>query len=240
MKTLLNSIILYLLLACGSPSGEQQPKVHHFGALKLMMHQGDIDSKYELTKLKNKANVYALGAMAQLKGEILILNSEVYLSSEGENNGVEISHDLKGGAALLVYAEVQQWEAMDVPDSIHTYGALEKWIEQMAALKGMNTEKPFPFRLNGHVSALDWHVINWPEGDSVHSHDKHVQSGPHGTLTNEAVQILGFFSKHHHAIFTHHSTNMHLHFITEDGKLAGHVDGMVPAKGMQLHLPAFH
>ena len=71
---------------------------------------------------------------------------------------------------------------------------------------------------------MDWQVINWPEGDSLHTHEKHKTSGPHDVLENASADVLGFYSDQHHAIFTHHSTNMHLHFKTKQDDLAGHVD----------------
>ena len=39
------------------------------------MHHGDLSSKIDLMELENLENLYALGAVEQLKGEILIMNS---------------------------------------------------------------------------------------------------------------------------------------------------------------------
>jgi len=51
------------------------------------------------------------------------------------------------------------------------------------------------------------------------------------------VDILGFYSTHHHAVFTHHSTNMHLHVKTRGHVLAGHLDDLTLGEGMVLQLP---
>ena len=80
-------------------------------------------------------------------------------------------------------------------------------------------------------------MINWPEGDHEHSHEKHINSGLHGTHKGADVQILGFYSDRHHAIFTHHTTNMHLHFISKDKSKTGHVDGLRLGNSMKLLLP---
>lgn len=236
MTKTIASLVLLAFLSCQSTE-TNQPEVKHYGALKLMMHQGDISSKFDMTKLQGKPNVYALGAIEKLKGEILIYNSEVLLSREGENGKVQIDRDLDGGASLLVLSQVPAWDTIAVPDTVLSTKDLEIWIETTASQQGIDTEKPFPFLLKGDIDWLQWHVINWPEGDTEHSHAKHVNSGPHGEITQEEVNILGFYSKHHHAIFTHHSTNMHMHFHTADKKLAGHVDGMKVVKGMNLCLP---
>ena len=49
--------------------------------------------------------------------------------------------------------------------------------------------------------------------------------------------MLGFYSDSHHAIFTHHTTNMHMHVKTDNNEIAGHVDALVLGEGMILKLP---
>ena len=99
-------------------------------------------------------------------------------------------------------------------------------------------EEPFPFLIEGTPESFDWHVINWPEGDTEHSHEKHIKSGLNGSIESTPVEMLGFYSNAHHAIFTHHTTNMHIHVKTTDNSLAGHVDGLTLGTGMILKIPA--
>lgn len=80
-------------------------------------------------------------------------------------------------------------------------------------------------------------MIDWPEGDTIHTHEKHQESGLHGTITSEEVEILGFYSKHHHKQFTHHTTNMHLHVRTLNNNLAGHLDDVDLGEEMVLKIP---
>lgn len=211
-------------------------KVEHKGALKSIMHEGDISAKAHLSELKNDEHVYALGAVENLKGEILILDSKPFVTSV-ENNELSIDQSFDKNACLLVYAHVAQWNNYDVPNTISSYEDFEEYVEQVAREKGINTEEPFPFLLEGSAKKFDWHVINWKDGDTEHSHEKHIHSGLNGTLTDTDVEILGFYSKHHHTIFTHHSTNMHLHVKTKDNKIAGHVDGLTLGEKMLLKLP---
>jgi acetolactate decarboxylase len=238
--------ISVLLIAC-SPGSDQEKgeqtaasnsvDVHHAGALKLMMHQGDISAKADLDSLKVKKHLYALGALAELKGEILILDGEAFISyQEGFNLGMDNSFDHE--ATLLVYAEVEEWQKIKFPQPISDLEELEVFVEQTAYTHGIDTSKAFPFMLHGAPGKIDYHVINWPEGDTVHSHEKHVNSGITGNFVNTDMTILGFYSRHHHAIFTHHSTNMHMHFLSEDKSTAGHVDDMIPGEDLELWLPS--
>ena len=209
-------------------------KVEHSGALSTMM-SGDLHATISLDTLARKKHVYALGAIENLKGEIQIFDGKP-INSVVVDGVLQIndSHAIK--AALLVYAEVNEWNEFTL-ENITTKDDLEKRIFETAKSNGINIEAPFPFLLDGQVAVLDWHVINWKEGDTVHNHKKHRESGLNGSLKDSAVEIIGFYSTKHKAIFTHHSTNMHMHFKTDDNKIAGHIDELVLGKKILLKLP---
>ena len=209
-------------------------EVNHSGELRTIM-SGNIQSTINLDSLSDKKNLYALGALENLKGEIQIFNSEPSNSFVTDSNLIiGDSYNLK--AALLVYAEVKQWEEYKIENNF-TKDDVEKAIFETAKANGIHIDSPFPFLLKGTVTTLDWHVINWKEGDTIHNHNKHKESGLNGSLQNREVEIIGFYSTKHKAVFTHHSTNMHMHFKTDDNKIAGHIDDLVLGKTVTLKLP---
>ena len=228
--------IMLILLLCSGLFAENNFKVEYKGALKNMMHKGDISAKCSLSEIADKEHIYALGALENLQGEIQIFDSEPF-NSKGLNEEIEISDSYDEKASLLVFAQVSEWIELDVPKEILTYEQLEKFIALKAEETGIDTEQPFPFLLTGTPESIDWHIIKWKIGDNEHSHQKHIESGPHGTLEETEMDILGFYSDKHHTVFTHHTTNMHLHFKTSDEKIAGHLDGMILGQNMVLKLP---
>ena len=235
MRYLLIVISSMMFLSCQSPK-EESFKVEHKGALKNFMMKGDVSAKAELSDLKDIKHLYAIGATENLKGEIQIFNSQPHITSVGKNS-LEFDNTYNSKAALLVYASVEKWESIAIPDSIISYEHLENFVKKAADKNGINTEEPFPFLLEGLISSFDWHVINWKAGDSIHTHKKHKKSGMYGTINNREVVMLGFYSNAHHAIFTHHTTNMHIHVKTAGNGVAGHVDGLFLENGMTLKLP---
>lgn len=70
-----------------------------------------------------------------------------------------------------------------------------------------------------------------------HTHEKHINAGLKGKIMNENIEIIGFYSDSHHRIFTHHTTNVHMHFKSQNDKLAGHVDTIKLGRRMILKLP---
>ncbi len=233
MRTSLLLAISIFISACGNEAGLM---VRYKGALRDFMHNGDISAKISLADLKNEPNLYALGAVENLKGEILILKSKPVISFV-ENGQLKFDNSFKKNAALLVFARVEKWQKIAIPKKIRTYSELEEFILGSARGNNIDTEEPFPFMLNGKVESVEWHVMDWKEGDTEHTPEKHKNSGLRGTLTDENVQILGFYSNKHRAIFTHHSTNMHLHLLSENEDVAGHLDEVVLSDSTILLLP---
>ncbi len=237
MKYLLIAFISISVISCQSPNKDSDSfKVEHKGALKNFMMKGDVSAKAALSDLKEIKHLYALGAIENLKGEIQIFDSEPFISSVGKNS-LKFDKTFTKKAALLVYASVENWESIPIPNNIKSYEQLESFVEKTADEKGINTEEPFPFLLEGLMGSFDWHVINWKDRDTIHTHKKHKTSGMYGTINSRDVEMLGFYSNKHHSIFTHHTTNMHIHVKTNGNGVAGHVDGLLLESGMTLKLP---
>jgi acetolactate decarboxylase len=237
MKYVIILLIAISTLSCRVDNKKANKfKVEYKGALKNMMHKGDISTKADLKAFENTEHFYALGATENLKGEIQIFNSKPFNTMVVDSNLV-FDSSFNKKATLLVYASINKWKSINIPNNVVTYEQLESYIEETAKENKIKTDEPFPFLIEGTSKSFDWHVINWKDGDTEHSHEKHISSGLHGTLTNREVEMLGFYSNSHHAIFTHHTTNMHIHIKTVDNKIAGHVDGLILGKRMILKLP---
>ncbi len=237
MKTLykyLPTTLIFLLLVKCSNEDKQLHEIKIAGALKTIM-QGDITKKITTDTLWKYPNLYGLGAVENLQGEILMLNSKLFIAKE-KNKKVIVEHNKNVNAALLVYTSVNKWmPAGTLPAG--NMKELETYILQQATQLGIDTDKPFPFLLKGKAPELKWHVIHWDINDKQHSHYKHITSGANGQITDMNVEILGFHSLHHQRIFTHHTSNIHMHFILPDKTLSGHIDDIITNKNLILYLP---
>ena len=237
MKNIVYYLVIIASLSCGiSNKGDDNFEVKYEGALKNIMHKGDISAKAVLLDFKETNHFYALGAIENLKGEIQIFDGKPFNTIVFKDS-LTFDHSFNKKATLLVYASVEKWKTIDIPDHVLTYEQLEKYIEHAAGENQININEPFPFLIEGKVNSFDWHVIDWKDEDLEHTHEKHITSGIYGTVKDRQVEMLGFYSNAHHAIFTHHTTNMHIHVKTTDLKVAGHVDGLSLGKGMVLKLP---
>ncbi len=227
------TLLVLLLGSCQNADKKANvTEVKYSGALRTLM-SGNMQPVISLDSLSNKKYLYALGAVENLKGEIQIFDSKPS-NSFVIDSSLQIKDEYNLRASLLVYAEVEEWTEFIIENP--TNDNLEKAIFKIAKTNGVNIDKPFPFLLEGTVESLDWHVIKWIDGDSIHTHKKHKASGLNGRLTNRTVDVLGFYSTKHKAVFTHHTTNVHMHFKTVDNSVAGHIDD-IKVNTITLSLP---
>ncbi len=235
-RTFLSLIILLISISTGYSQNIWSNNVQHCGALRNAMVEGDITAKIQLSELEGLENLYALGAIGNLDGEIQIFNSQPF-NTFLEDNNLIIDNSFQKSASLLVYAQVKTWIEIAIPAEIKTRDQFQEYLEEEAERNGIDTELPFPFQLHGVFQENDWHVIQWDPNDAVHTHEKHRESGLFGKMENVNLTMLGFFSKEHAGIFTHHTTFMHVHYITEDRSSAGHTDDFILGDNMILSLP---
>jgi len=206
------------------------------GEMKKIMRQADLSAHISLDTLINKPHIYGHGPAEGIKGEILIIDSKPYWCKvEAEQPVTIISQKIK--AAMLVYAQVPGWKQTTITDEIKDYASLEKAVEKFASQNGQRLEEPFPFLIKGNINTASWHVIDWKE-EVTHTFDNHKQFAKYGRFSNEPVVLLGFYSNKHHSIFTHHTTNMHIHVMDEKKTIVGHLEDFSAGTGtLTLSIP---
>lgn len=206
---IITSVLTFVALSVkGQPN-----KVHHAGALMQIMHEGKLGANASLDSLAQE-NVYGLGALDSLSGEFMIDDGRIFVS-QVSNEKESVFENKSSRATLLVYSQVNEWEAFDFKDK-----DLDAGLKKVA--KEKNLTGPFPFMLKGSFPGLDYHIINFdPSKDQISDHKK---SALKSSLADKDVRVLGFYSTSHQGIFTHHNSNVHMHVICHKEKRMGHVD----------------
>jgi len=136
-----------------------------------------------------------------------------------------------------VYAQVFRWTESKLPAGLDKPEDLEGNIFLEARKAGVPTDRPFPFLLRGTARKVQLHVVNKTD-NAPHNLEEHTKAKMPVVLEGREVNIIGFYSKEHAGIFTHHDSYAHMHVLTTDGKVSGHVDQLSPGGDMRLCLPA--
>lgn len=235
-----NKIILGLLalvvLSCNSTNKESSKSnyndLHIFGAMKNVMWKGELGSSISLDSISDKQGLYGIGPESYLTGELLINNGKSYVSRVTSDSTMFVEQKFDASAPFFVYANVNKWEEIELPQSIRTIKDVEKYIDE----KTIKNKRPFAFKLIGSISKAVIHIQNLPEGTKVSSPDEAHQGQTNYVLKNEDVEVIGFFSTEHKGVFTHHDSYIHLHLITKDEQKMGHLDEL-EINAMKLYLP---
>jgi len=112
-------------------------------------------------------------------------------------------------------------------------------IESPEADRFITAEKkePFAVRLIGTAESAHIHVVKLPAGTAVKSPAEAHLGQVNYRITREKVEVIGFYSRNHKGIFTHHDSNLHMHLITADRKKMGHLDDITFQAEVKLLLP---
>lgn len=231
------SLVLLLSSAAqAAPPAFSEPKT--YGQLHEIMMLGKTGPNVKLSELPRK-DVYAVGALSALRGEVTIIDGAVWLSYGSPDGSIKVEQARASDetATLLVFAQVPKWQRVKLAQDI-PFDKLDATIERVAKEKGIDPSKPFPVRIQAELTELKWHSLKGvapkPGG---HTHAAHDQLVVTRTSAKAKGQLVGFFSTSHHGVFTHMGENTHLHVVLPAERHTGHVDAVTLKAGATLLLP---
>jgi acetolactate decarboxylase len=228
-----------LLLALASSCGGAAPEVRVWGALRAVMHAGKTGPVVAIADVVPGPHTYALGALAELRGEVLVLDDHVYVGLPAGDGRVRI--DDSGGrdekAALLVAAGVARWTPIPVGADVAPE-ALDDRVQELAAGAGLDTRRPFPFLVEGSLTSIEWHVLDGSRLPASATHDERMAAAVRGSLPTAHGRALGFYSTRDAGVYTHMGTRTHVHVLLPSEGLMAHADRLGIAAGSTLYLPS--
>lgn len=229
----LSTIVVFLHVSVtGISQNSSSPTV--IGEMRNVMWKGQLAGNIYLDTLKDKQNLYGLGPLEYLAGEIMILNGNSYISTVVSSSEMKVVESFDVKAPFFGYVYISKWKSNSLPDSIQSINQLEQYL----TVTTKNISQPYFFRIKGEVETATIHIVNLPKGTKVSSPTEAHEGQTNYTLKKEEVEILGFYSQKHKAIFTHHDTFLHMHLISSDLMKMGHLDDVKFKKGsLTLYLP---
>lgn len=218
------------------PQRTHPGEVAWVGTLHQAVHDGDVAAKIRLQDLVGRPHLHALGPLEDLRGEITVIDGRCTIASV-DRGQFRTEQSAEHGAAFLVWAYGDCWDSKRLPESVRTLEQLESFIPDAARAAGLDSAAPLVFRVEGTVEQLRFHVLS-PPGESAPSYVSHEQSKVRGAVTDRRVWMVGFFSSDHRGVFTPATSDLHVHFVTDDHTLSGHVEEFTLGPGAELLLPA--
>lgn len=195
--------------------------------MKNTMQNGRLSGSISLDTIAPRKNLYGIGPLAYLNGELMVLDGVPYVSKVTSDSTMSVTQNFQVEAPFFVYGHVSEWQQLQLPEEVKDLETLENYLDKVFAEK----DSPVVFRIKTKVSSATIHIVNLPPDAEVRSKKDAHQGITYYTLENEDVEILGFFSRKHQTIFTHHDTFIHLHLITKNREKMGHLDEAIFENG---------
>ncbi|WP_297338336.1 acetolactate decarboxylase [Algoriphagus sp.] len=195
-------------------------QVMHQGAMSEMGNNG-FAPRIALDSLQRYDALVALGPFGKMQGEVTAVDGKVYVSSV-KSDQVTTSYKLQGGSPFLVYANVSKWEKVNLDGTVNSLQELEAVIKQTAQAQGIDLGLPFFFKVEGVFDQMSTHILT-PRSPEINGY---VQGQDRKVFEheNEFGQLIGVFSREGRRIYTHHDSDIHVHFLSKNGNYTGHLD----------------
>ncbi len=121
--------ILFILLVCGINIASAQVRVA--GAMRNVMKQGDLTPHISLDSMHHIKNLYGLGPLDQLAGEIMIYDGHSYVATSKGESDMQVFENFEVRAPFFVYAMVDQWDEVELPSNVKDLSTLENYLNTL-------------------------------------------------------------------------------------------------------------
>ena len=219
MKILLIFPFLSILTSCNY--SDQKSTVKVVGQMRDVMWKGDLKGKISTDSL-SQYNAYGLGPVEGLTGEVLLFEGKTFISNVIDSISHEVTLKESINAPFFVYSNDSELKEISFPSQKLDLRSTEYLIDSLYS----NYDKPLLIRIDGVFKNLSIHSVNLPPGSSVSSPNEAHKGLTKYNFNNLKGTIVGFFSRKHIAIFTHHDSFLHAHFISESYSIMGHLDSV--------------
>ena len=217
--------------------------VRQFGEMRAVMRGGDTEPRVSLSKVAARPGAIAVGALADLAGEITIFKSQVWVArpEAGELHVTGPTAISTDQATLLTVANVENWDDHPLPLEGATSGKdLEDAIRIVATNAGLDLKRPFPFVITTGIASLELHVINGYCPIGTDPATMNAQPWKWSSPGPVSATIVGFFALDSAGVMTHHGTSIHAHAIVrhDQSTITGHIDRFALGQDASIRLPS--
>ncbi len=212
--------------------------VEQFGGMRAVLREGKSEPRIALTRALSKPHAFGVGALAGLSGEVTILDGQAVVSRVRDGVLRSGPPEPDDQATLLTLTSVARWRTAPL-DHAAADAELEQAVRDIAAASGIDVAQPFPFVIEGDLSALDVHVINGEcpmagGGESGPTAPWRLRLG-----APAKARLVGIYANGREGEMTHHGSSAHMHVLIErDGHvITGHVESARVDAGAAVRVP---
>jgi alpha-acetolactate decarboxylase len=218
------------------------PAIRTYGTIQQLVAEHDVVAKVALADVLSTPHAYGLGSLSHLRGEITILDGQVWVAYRpvlpGDGPRVISGEESLEEAGFLVATNIDpdHWRSSTIEVGF-TSETLQSLMQQLAAKNGLSGTD-VPFRIDGRFSTLTLAIVDGrklPAGPL--SPEQLQQANYLETETEAAGTLVGFMSPSADGRFTHAGMRIHVHAVVPSRRATGHAQTFKVAPGATLWLP---
>ena len=217
LKNIIYIFSVLVFASCTKSINTSSVKV--VGKMRDVMWKGDLKGKIATDSLNSK-ETYGLGPIEFLKGEIVVFEGQSYVSKVVDSISHEVNKVPSVSAPFFVYSTNSDLKVVELTPRNYSLKKIEEHIDSVYKYY----DQPLLIRIDGVFNKMKLHSVNLPYGNTVSSPDEAHQGLTQYDFKNISGSLIGFFSRNHKAVFTHHDSFFHAHFISDDREVLGHID----------------
>jgi alpha-acetolactate decarboxylase len=233
--------LISVMMAAATAFAAEPFGIQAYGSFKQMSHTGNTDGVVKLSALNGATGNYGVGALAGMRGEILLWDGKLLVSRGHSPKGETGAPLATDEAVLFVKGNVAGWQTITVTADM-SQAQFESFVIESARKLGIDGDQAFPFAVRGNNLNVVWHVVTGAAPASGHHgsgiHDQgHAQAR---TFRESSVSgtLLGFHTGTAlEGVASHPGERFHVHYANADFSVSGHVDEYRVPKGATLMLP---
>jgi acetolactate decarboxylase len=218
----------------------QAQLVKYSGTMRKIRQDKQVDASILIDTIKAK-NLYALGPVENLRGEIIVWNNDAFVAALTNDKQPYVQKKVKNLKAIfLVYADVEHWDTILLRETqINSMLDLEHFISRAVHNQNVDTSLAFPFQIYARAISGQGHIMFKDTSETEITPEILEKARTENSFTDQYIQMLGFYSQHHQSIFTHHDTYLHIHYRLRNKYQAGHLEQLKldPNYPIKLLLP---
>jgi hypothetical protein len=222
-----------VIAACNTPQAEKQTvsrdacenSITAYGSRAALKADPDMVA-VSLAAVPTPATAIGYGPSDKYRAELTLVNGEwsIARATGADSVQVEKTPEKEAGAVFLVLATPEKWSAHPVGEIITTLVGLENILTATAAASDCPTSA-IPFRLSGTITNAKWSVVGRPEGAK-------------GLIKDGNVTLVGIYDPiDSDRYFIPTGQKLHVHLVSEDGAISGHLSSFQNLVDGVLSLP---
>ena len=239
MKNATTPVLLALVLAgcTGSEPVSARGGVRTWGTLREALRDGHTQARVDVADIA-KPGLVAVGAVADLDGEISIIDGICYVSRVRDGK-IRTDRSSQVQATILFAADVRGWKAVAITRAVAP-AEFEAFVTKCAEDAGIDTAEPFPFLVEGELLTMKMHVLAGECPIRARMQGVSMTSPPaHREFERVRGRLVGIHASGGGGVITHHGSVTHVHAVlTGDEVITGHCETVGIAAGAVLRLPA--